>query len=252
MVERLCAIRMLVIIATIIAYAGQCLLILALFAVLGLFYYGWHFAPSAPSAAPGTIRVACIGDSITCGALLKNRKENCYPAQLEKMLGNGYSVRNFGVNGHTLQKKATWPYRPYWNHKNFGASSRFAPHIVLIMLGTNDAVRLNWKGIGSFRDDYRAMLRHYCSLPCRPQVYAMTPPAEFPTRKRSNERIGEMNQAIRELAKEMAVGVIETNAATANHPECFWFDGVHPDAKGARIIAKAVYGKLLSERHHSS
>jgi len=234
-------------IVTTIAYAGPCLLILLLLAVLELLYYGRRCAPPVPPAVPGTTRIACIGDSITCGALLKNRKENCYPAQLEKMLGRQYSVRNFGVNGHTLQKKTIWSYRPYWDHMHFGASSRFAPHIVLIMLGTNDAVGLNWKGIAPYTDDYRAMVRHYMSLPCRPVVYAMTPPTEFSTRKRGNERISRMSQSIRELAKEMAIGVIDTNAATENHPECFRFDGVHPDAKGAKIIAEAVHAELTSK-----
>jgi lysophospholipase L1-like esterase len=233
-------------IAATIAYAGYCLLILSLFALLGLLYYGWHYAPPVPPAASGAVRIACIGDSITCGALLKNRKENCYPARLEKMLGPHYSVRNFGANGHTVQKKAIWPYRPFRNHRNFAASSRFAPHIVLIMLGTNDSVWLNWKGIGPFTSDYRDLLRHYRSLPCRPQVYALTPPAQFPTGKRNNQRIGMMIQSIRELAKEMSIGVIDINAVTIEHPECFRFDGVHPDANGAKIIAEAVYAGLTS------
>ena len=34
-----------------------------------------------------TIRIACIGDSITYGASIKNRDRDCYPAQLGRMLG---------------------------------------------------------------------------------------------------------------------------------------------------------------------
>ncbi|MHC4144745.1 MAG: hypothetical protein ACYSUD_08200, partial [Planctomycetota bacterium] len=33
-----------------------------------------------------TIRVACIGDSITFGSSIKNRVRACYPAQLGRML----------------------------------------------------------------------------------------------------------------------------------------------------------------------
>lgn len=33
------------------------------------------------------IKIACIGASITYGATIFNREENCYPAQLQKMLG---------------------------------------------------------------------------------------------------------------------------------------------------------------------
>ena len=44
-----------------------------------------YSAPVLP-AVPGTTKIACVGDSITFGALIKNRKENCYPAQLGRML----------------------------------------------------------------------------------------------------------------------------------------------------------------------
>ena len=56
-------------------------------------------------------KVACLGDSITFGAGVKNRGENNYPLQLEKMLGNNYQVKNFGVNGATILKKGD---KPYW------------------------------------------------------------------------------------------------------------------------------------------
>lgn len=226
------------------------LFLLFLIAVSGIMYYGWNYAAPIPPAVPSTTRIACIGDSITCGALLKNRKQNCYPAQLEKMLGNQYSVRNFGVNGHALQKKA---YASYWHHRYFRASSEFAPHIVLIMLGTNDASEHNWKGIAPYSCDYRAMIEHYMSLSCRPVVFAMTPPTEFSPKMRAmgggplgNERISEMAKCIKKLAEEMAIDVIDINAATSDHPECFWFDGIHPDSKGAKIIAETVYAELIS------
>ncbi len=236
----------------IIIYAGLCILLLLLIAVAGLMYYGWEYAAPVTPAIPGTIKIACVGDSITCGALLKNRKESCYPAQLEKLLGNQYCVRNFGVNGHALQKNG---FRPYWGHKYFRMSSEFGPDIVLIMLGTNDATKRNWKGIDAYTADYRAMLEHYLSLSSQPVVYAMTPPTEFSTSKRarvinmpSNERISKMTESIKQLAEEIAVGVIDINAATKNHPECFRFDGVHPDANGAKIIAETVYTELTSKR----
>ena len=53
-------------------------------------------------------RVACVGDSITFGAGVKNRAENCYPAQLQKLLGSDYQVRNFGNSGSTMLKKDLW------------------------------------------------------------------------------------------------------------------------------------------------
>ena len=40
---------------------------------------------------------ACIGDSITSGFTLLNPRRDSYPSLLQKMLGDGYEVRNFGV-----------------------------------------------------------------------------------------------------------------------------------------------------------
>jgi sialate O-acetylesterase len=41
-------------------------------------------------------RIACIGNCITFGAGVENRELNCYPAQLQNMLGSKFEVRNFG------------------------------------------------------------------------------------------------------------------------------------------------------------
>jgi sialate O-acetylesterase len=43
-------------------------------------------------------KVACIGNSITYGSGLPSRLTNCYPAQLDQMLGGNYDVRNYGVS----------------------------------------------------------------------------------------------------------------------------------------------------------
>ena len=51
------------------------------------------------SFASEPIRVACIGNSITYGAFIPNREMNCYPAQLQAYLGDGYEVKNFGASG---------------------------------------------------------------------------------------------------------------------------------------------------------
>ena len=49
--------------------------------------------------ADGRIKVACVGNSVTWGYGLTNREADCYPVQLQRMLGNKYDVRNFGHSG---------------------------------------------------------------------------------------------------------------------------------------------------------
>lgn len=81
----------------------------------------------------------------------------------------------------------------------------------------------------------------------------MTPPPDFFRRRRAkagfipnNERIGEMTESIKNLSGELTIGLIDINAATSSHPECFRIDGVHPDAQGAKIIAETVYAELVA------
>lgn len=233
-----------------IAYIGLALFLLLLIAGMGLLYYARDYAAPVPPAIPGTIKVACVGDSITYGALIKDRKINCYPEQLERLLGARYSVRNFGVNGHSVQKSAD---KPYWSHKHFKASSEFLPDIVLLMLGTNDASEHNWKGIDAFSIDYLEMVEHYRTLSSQPVVYILTPPTQFPVENytkvihtMNNDKLDEITAAITELGEERGIHVIDINAATKKHPECFKFDGIHPDAAGAKIIADTVHAALTS------
>lgn len=236
---------------TALFYIGLGLLLLLAAAAQLLLYSAGNYVPRVPPPVPGTVRIACVGDSITFGALVKGRKTNCYPAQLGKRLGNGYSVRNFGANGHAVQKSAD---KPYWQHPYFKASTDFEPDIVLLMLGTNDALERNWRGAAPFIADYREMIDRYQSLPKRPVICLMTPPTQYPVdnptkviHELRNGELDEITGAILKLAGELALSVIDINAATKNHPEYFKFDGIHPDAGGARLIAETVYRFIVSE-----
>lgn len=201
-----------------------------------------------PTDETTQVRIACVGDSITWGFLILRRARNCYPAQLERLLGDGVTVGNFGINGHTLQESGDLPYRL---SKPYRQSSEFSPDFVLIMLGTNDSRPGNWKGASRFLEDYRGLVRHYRELPSAPRVLVMTPPAVYGRGRAgkvmygmSPAAIDEMCVVIRELAREERLGLIDIHAATTGHPEAFRLDGVHPGAAGAALIARAARDAL--------
>ncbi len=236
---------------TALYYIGLVLLILMAAAAQLLLYSAGNYVPRVPPPVSGTVRIACVGDSITFGALVKRRGANCYPAQLQKLLGSRYSVRNFGANGHAAQKSAD---KPYWQHPYFKASTEFDSDIVLLMLGTNDALERNWRGAGPFIADYREMITHYQALPKRPVVCLMTPPTQFPVdnptkviHELRKDELSEITEAIIKLGAELSLSVIDVNTATKNHPEYFKFDGIHPDAGGARLIAETACRVLTTE-----
>ena len=204
------------------------------------------------AAAADVIKVACVGDSITRGTFVWRRKKRSYPVQLQAMLGEQFCVRNFGVNGHAVQQSAD---RPYWSSEAFALSSAFEPDIVLMMLGTNDSRGDNWKGVGPFSADYRKLADHYQSLDSGPTVWLLTPPTLFRLGRSTTVRyrmresaILEMCDEIERIARELGCGIIDINEVTAQHPEAFRFDGVHPGGAGATLIAQAVHEARCSRR----
>lgn len=193
------------------------------------------------------IRVACVGDSITYGCLVPLRGRNHYPRVLQKMLGEGYQVENFGLSNRTLQMTGD---EPYQLEKEFPRSLMFRPNIVILKLGTNDTKPQNWRSADVFESEYRLLLAHYQALASTPKIYLCTPAAAYTgpgakngvySYKIREKELEEARAVVRRLAVEMGLGLIDTAVLTAGHPEWFAFDGIHPNAKGTRAIAEAVY-----------
>ena len=187
------------------------------------------------------LKVACVGDSITYGSGIADRQNDAYPSVLQKLLGRGYIVRNFGVSGATLLKKGD---KPYWTQPQFQRSSDFAPDIVLIMLGTNDTKAQNWAKKADFAADYRALIAHYATLKSHPRVFALLAPPIY-----QNGTFGisptTMENETLPLIKQVGGDTINVHDALLNHPE--WFrDTVHPLEAGDAVIAKTVYDALMA------
>lgn len=200
--------------------------------------------PGAPAAEK--VRVACIGDSITYGLGVEDRDHDHYPAQLGRLLGPGYDVRNFGVSGATLLRRSKYP---YWDVPEFEAAIAFRPDIVVIMLGTNDAKTPNAKNRGEFADDLRAMIDLVAALPSRPRIWVCLPPPVFGilTSFSFPALRNEIIPQIRQVAEEKEAGVIDVFSALASQSDLLP-DGVHPNAEGAAVIAETVYKALASEQ----
>lgn len=196
------------------------------------------------------IRVACIGDSITYGDGLKDRLSDAYPSQLQDMLGERYQVLNYGMPGKTLQREGS---DPFTETSYYRLSQEALPAIVIVMLGTNDAMPRNWN-----REQYREQLGKladvYLSLESSPLVFLAIPPAAYCEEERTTakyqippERIrDDVAQVIREVAEERNVTVIDINTLTDGHPE-WTLDGIHPNEEGSRVIAKTVAEMIQQE-----
>jgi sialate O-acetylesterase len=88
------------------------------------------------------VKVACMGNSVTYGAGIKDREQNAYPAQLQKLVGGSYQVGNFGFSGATLLRKG---HRPYHKTQAYHDAIALKPDIAIIHLGLNDTDPRNWR-----------------------------------------------------------------------------------------------------------
>jgi lysophospholipase L1-like esterase len=61
------------------------------------------------------------------------------------------------------------------------------------------------------------------------------------------EAVEQMTLGINQLGKELNLPVIDIYAATAKHPDCFAFDGVHANVGGAKLITETVFAAIRNE-----
>jgi len=202
--------------------------------------------PATTSAPALPKRVACIGDSITYGAGIRDRKMT-YPAQLDRMMGPACTVKNFGVSARTLLKKGD---HPYWKEKAFARALAFEPDAVVIKLGTNDTKPKNWKHKKEVAGDLAEMIDRFAKLPGKPRVFICLPVPAFPERWGIRDSIirEELIPILRTVAKAKKVATIDLYTPFRGKKQ-FFPDRIHPNAKGAGLMAKEIYRALTGKEY---
>lgn len=202
----------------------------------------WSAGVAAATAAP--LRLACIGDSITAGYALARPAQDAYPAQLARVLGAGWEVRNFGVSGATAMRRGGYPYmeRPAWTD-----ALRWRPDVAVIALGTNDTKTEN---IGThpadFVPSYRALIAGLRQANPRVRVFLCLPPPAFPAAMGISNEVLETKilPLIRQVAAEEKLPLIDLHGPLRNAGALFP-DRIHPNPEGAARIAQIVYGDVM-------
>lgn len=198
---------------------------------------------SAQPSSAANRRVACVGNSITYGYDLWVEKES-YPVQLDSLLPAADTVGNFGVSGKTMIRAVG---DAYWGQSAFGNARAFLPTQVVIELGTNDSKDYIWTWYKqNFAADYRAMIDTFRVLSSRPEVWVTLQPwVNNPSWGMYDTTIvRHVNPLILQVALEKATPVIDLHAAMSGHPEWFLADSVHPNAAGAKALARIVAASL--------
>ncbi len=193
-------------------------------------------------------RIACVGDSITYGLSISNRDRNSYPAQLAEMLGNQWSVRNFGVSGATLLQKGD---KPYLKTLAFNLVHEFKPNIIVITLGTNDSKPVNWKYKSNYINDYIALINSFKRIDSNPNIWICYPVPVYSKPGSTSDRIirNEIIPMINKIASQTNVKTIDLYTPLSNKQHLFP-DSVHPNAEGLKIIAKEVFKSITSNKNN--
>ncbi len=222
--------------------------------------HGWGFSPGIPfheqmlndltswlnhfqGPKENAVRVACIGNSITDGYGIGMSPVNGYPAVLQKKLGEGYLVKNFGVSARTMMNKGDFP---YMNELAWRDAQAFNPNIVVIKLGTNDSKTHNWvHGADEYRQSMQAMIDTLKALPSKPKIYLCSPIPAFKDSWTINDSVivnGEM-PIIKKLAKKNKCKFIDLHTSYT-YGDMMLDDGIHPNAKGAAKMADIIFDAI--------
>jgi lysophospholipase L1-like esterase len=192
------------------------------------------------ASAGAKTKIACVGASTTSGD--GSTAGHHYPDELQRLVAPDGEVKNFGVSGTTMLRNVA---ASYWKTPMLAQALAYAPDVVVIWFGGNDAKPENWTTHkGEFLGDYEAMLQMFQALPSHPRTYVVLSLVTHDTGGIPKAVVdGDVIPLVRQAAADTGSGVVDVHDALAAHPEYFP-DGIHPDNDGTLAIAKMVYAAL--------
>ena len=197
-----------------------------------------------------SVKVACVGNSITDGHGIAVSDLFGYPARLANNLGQNYSVKNFGVSGRTLSNSGDFPYQ---KEEAWKRCLEWQPEVVVIKLGTNDTKTHNWKTAeGDIVSSMKTMIDSLHALPTNPRIIVTAPIPSFKNvwDIRDSVTVNGVIPQIQEFVRKENLEYLDLynamNSLEDLQKEYLLRDGVHPNEKGCQKLADLVAAKIKS------
>ena len=194
-------------------------------------------APSVPPAQPGPALededgrplVVCLGDSLTAGYGLVESQS--YPSVLQRTIDEedlGFRVMNAGVSGDTTAgglRRLDW-------------ALQGEVRVLVVALGGNDALR--GLSVNEMRDNLSTIVERAHSRGAVVVLAGMQAPPNF-----GPEYTTAFREAFVEVAARQRTPFIPfLLAGVAGEASLNQADGIHPNARGAEIVAGTVWQAL--------
>lgn len=217
-----------------------------LFRLLALCLGGLGLA--CDSGAQKPIRIACVGDSITEGTANPDHALHHWPRLLQGMLdevaAGEYEVKNYGLSGTMLLRDAPVS---YWKTGHLAASLRWKPDVVIVNLGTNDALRREVDlDAAQVQADLEALLEGYRQANPNVRLWLSDLTPIFPIHRGyaySRPARELIAGVIRRVGEQQGLSVLGFHGALADQPR--WLpDGLHPNTLANERLAQTVFEAL--------
>jgi acyl-CoA thioesterase-1 len=182
-----------------------------------------------PSATPARPRIVALGDSLTAGyGLLESQS---YPALIQQHIdkdGYEFEVVNAGVSGDTTAgglRRLDW-------------ALEGNVRVLIVALGGNDGLR--GLGVSEMKHNLTTIVRRAKERGVAVILAGMEAPPNF-----GQEYATAFRQVFRQVALEERVIFIPFLLQNvAGHPDLNQGDGIHPNARGAAVVADTVWGVI--------
>ena len=193
------------------------------------------------------IIIACVGDSITAGVGIADPYEDSYPIQLNCLLGSNVFdvISELGRSGAAVWRQSPLP---YISTPQYNKAKSLCSDYLIICLGSNDTVnQITDTFRQEFKEDFDKLLAGLKENSPDAKTYiCRIPPILGKENAPFAKAVPEINELIEEVADSSYASLIDLNTPFQLREDLF-SDGLHPNEKGARLIAETIFNALKKD-----